>query len=167
MLQSEARKAFVEKWAHLHGVWGSSKSVGRVHGLLLISDDPLCTDTIMEVLSSARGSVHCAVKTLTEFGLIHKLDKEGCRKDYFVAEKNVYKMFVSVVELRRKREMSPLLDAMQSLIEEHGSTKDTAFKNIVHDMYDFSKVVDHSLDQALQADPKWLFTSYLSKRGKE
>src|SRR5215213_3829343 len=58
--------------------------VGRVLGVLLISDPPeRSAEELAEVLHASRGSISSATRTLAQIGLVERRARPGERRDYF------------------------------------------------------------------------------------
>lgn len=159
----EAKKKFIHSWGNLAVDWGVNKAMGQVHGLLIISDKPICTNMMMELLHLSRGAVNMSVNSLLDWDLIHKVHIEGERKDFFRAEKDPFKMFVAVLEHRKRKELDPLLKVLCEVRNVEGNCEQcTNIKNIVDDIYNFTKIADTAIQRLTQTDSRWL-TSTFSK----
>ena len=75
--------------AHLFGV---SKSVGEIYGLLFISVLPLPLDYIRKKLSMSSGSASQGLRLLRSVGAVHTAYVAGERRDHFVAETALQKI---------------------------------------------------------------------------
>ncbi|KAA0213451.1 MAG: ArsR family transcriptional regulator [Leptolyngbya sp. PLA3] len=100
---------FVEAWGRMGSVWGISRTMAEVHALLYITGEPLCTDDVMEKLDISRGNASMSLRALVDWGIVGRVHKRGDRKEYFVAEQDVWTIFRSIVRERIKREVDPLL----------------------------------------------------------
>ncbi len=105
----EAQDRFVAVWGQMGAAWGISRTMAEVHALLYIRGEPLNTDEIMERLQISRGNASMSLRALTDWGVIARSHKRGDRKEYFVAEQDVWAMFRAVVRERMKREVEPML----------------------------------------------------------
>jgi DNA-binding transcriptional regulator GbsR (MarR family) len=122
MKHSEARDKFIETWGTLGSQWGINKSIAQIHALLLIAPGPLTTDDIMEELKVSRGNANMSIRQLLDWGIIYKKSVAGDRKEYFVAEKDVWKWALKIGGVRKQRELNPVLD----LLKEIAGTKEAA-----------------------------------------
>ncbi len=113
----EAQDRFIASWGRMGSVWGISRTMAEVHALLYITGQPLCTDEIMERLGVSRGNVSMSVRSLLEWGVIEKERHAGDRKEYFQAEQDVWSMLRAIARERIKREVDPLLDALDEIGE--------------------------------------------------
>ncbi|MDP0499425.1 MAG: transcriptional regulator [Verrucomicrobiota bacterium JB022] len=103
------RDDFVRSWGALGTSWGINRTMAMIHALLLISPEPVCTDDVMEALQISRGNANTNLRELVSWGLVHPEVIPGQRKDYFVAEKDVWKIFCIVTRERKRRETEPAL----------------------------------------------------------
>ena len=78
-----ARDEFVQLWGDMASSWGINKTMSQIHALLYAESDALHTDEIMSILSISRGNANMNVRRLLDWELIHKVQFEGDRKDYF------------------------------------------------------------------------------------
>lgn len=114
-----AQDRFIAVWGQMGAAWGISRTMAEVHALLFISGGPLNTDEIMDRLQISRGNASMSLRALSDWGVIARSHKRGDRKEYFVAEQDVWSMFRAVVRERMKREVEPML---VSLFEIRDST---------------------------------------------
>lgn len=113
----EAENRFIASWGRMGSVWGISRTMAEVHALLYITGQPMCTDEIMDRLSVSRGNVSMSVRSLLEWAVIEKVRLPGDRKEYFQAEQDVWSMLRAIARERIKREVDPLLDALDEIGE--------------------------------------------------
>ncbi|RMH10422.1 MAG: ArsR family transcriptional regulator [Planctomycetota bacterium] len=109
---AEAHMRFVEAWGRMGSVWGISRTMAEVHALLYITGRALCTDDVMELLEISRGNASMSLRALVDWGIVSRVHKRGDRKEYFVAEQDVWTIFRSIVRQRIKREVDPLLASL-------------------------------------------------------
>ncbi len=159
---SETKSTFIQRWGDLGTKWGINKTMGQIHALLLISAEPYCSDEIMETLNISRGNTCMNLKALVEWGLAYKECKDGCRKEYYVAEKDMYKVFRQILIHRRKEELEPLLEMMRHYdhIEENCSDS-SEFCRVVKDIKFFSEKADATINSLLKTNPDWFMSSFL------
>ena len=162
MVLAEAKKKFIETWGKLGSEWGINRTMAQVHALLLISPKSLTTEEIMETLSISRGNANMTLRDLIGWGLIEKEHKAGERKEYFYAEKDTWNIANQVAKQRRKRELDPLLKALDELSKVQGNAKDADYKTFnktVTDINKLAKNVDKTLDTMLKAEESWFWGS--------
>ncbi len=159
---SKTKSAFIQRWGELATKWGINKTMGQIHALLLISAKPYCSDEIMETLNISRGNTCMNLKSLVEWGLVYKNCQDGCRKEYYVAEKDMYKVFRQIVIHRRKEELEPLLEIMEHYdgVEEN-CPESSEFCRVLKDIKFFSLKADATLNSLLKTNPDWFVSSFL------
>jgi DNA-binding MarR family transcriptional regulator len=75
-----ARRRFVDDLSQLFGRYGLALTVGRVLGLLLLSDDPLGLDDIAERLGVSKTGASVATRDLERVGVVRRLGTPGSRR---------------------------------------------------------------------------------------
>ena len=110
---SQSRDEFVTRWGTIGTAWGINRTMAQVHALLITSAHLMSTDEIMADLKISRGNAHKNLRDLVSWGLIRSVVRKGERKEYFEAEKDVWKMFCIIIRERRRRELRPALGALE------------------------------------------------------
>ena len=113
-----ARRRFVLHWGEMGTRWGINRTVAQVHALLFVSERPLHAEEIRDTLSVARSNVSVALRELLAWGLVRVAHVLGDRRDYFEATADVWEMFRSILEGRRRREVDPTLAVLQECVAE-------------------------------------------------
>lgn len=157
-----ARAEFIEQWGDLSINWGANRLLGKIHGLLLTACSPVCADDIMELLDISRGSVNTNLRILLDWQLAFKEHITDNRKEYFVAEKDMWIIFCQIVKERRKKELDPLINSIETLknIKPMCAESDEFVKTI-SSLSKFSEKVDRALHQIIKEKPNILVSTYL------
>ena len=80
----EERRRYVEEFGLLFGQFGLSRMLGRVLGVLMISDPPeRSAEELAEALGASRGSISQTTRSLIQMGLVQRWSRPGERRDYF------------------------------------------------------------------------------------
>jgi len=111
----DGRKEFIELWGDMGARWGVPRSMTELHALLYIVGTPMNTDEIMKQLSISRGNASMTLRTLLDWGIITRAHRPDDRKDYYIAEQDVWKLFATVARARKRRELEPLAARLKSL----------------------------------------------------
>ncbi|EDM38573.1 hypothetical protein PBAL39_20910 [Pedobacter sp. BAL39] len=159
---TEARQKFIETWGKLGSEWGINRTMAQIHALLLLSPEALTTEEIMESLSISRGNANMTLRDLMGWGLIEKQHRAGERKEYFLADKDVWNIARQVAAERRKRELDPVIKVLDELSKVKGDEKDpefATFSKSVHDINKLAKNVDKTLETMLKAEENWFWGS--------
>ena len=114
----ESKQNFIGTWGTLGSEWGINKSVAQVQALLLVCTEPVSTDYIMEALTISRGNANTSLRQLLDYGIIYKKLVAGDRKEYFIAEKDVWKWAFKIAMMRKQKEIDPVINMLSELKEE-------------------------------------------------
>lgn len=161
---TEAKKQFIQTWGTLGSEWGINRTMAQVHALLLISPNALCTEDIMEQLNVSRGNANMNLRELMNWTLINKELVPGDRKEYFMAEKDIWEIARIIARERKRREIEPVIKVLNGLKEIEGDQKDKgvkAFTETVNNLSNFVGKMDKSVDMMLKADENWFFGTIL------
>ena len=111
-----ARDKFVQLWGNMASSWGINKTMSQIHALLYAESEALHTDEIMSILDISRGNANMNLRRLLDWELIHKVQFEGDRKDYFSAETDVWKIVNTIILERQQREIAPIRNRIEECI---------------------------------------------------
>ena len=160
MQYSLAKEKFINEWGLLGVQWGVNKTMAKVHALLLISANPLCTEQVMKELQISRGNANMNLRALLDWELIYKKIKAGDRKEYFFAEKDMWTIVRKVLVRRKKKEFDPMLNILEDVTAVEGlCNQSMEFCEVVNSMKEFSGQVDKSIDFLVKCEEKWLFSA--------
>lgn len=113
-----AVERFVLHWGDLGGQWGVNRSVAQIHALLYLSDRPLAAEDIAGTLGIARSNVSTSLKELAGWHLIRRVPVLGERRDFFVAETDLWEMVTRIAAGRKEREIDPAIVALRACVAE-------------------------------------------------
>lgn len=145
---------FVQLWGDMASAWGINKTMSQIHALLYAESEPIDTDTIMDQLDISRGNANMNLHRLLEWELIHKVSKEGSRKDFYSAETDVWKIVSTIISERQQREIAPIRAELAECIrtlEKGGLTDDESieFKKRIENYSDFLEMFERFTDALL------------------
>ena len=158
MKLTEARQQFISSWGAFGTHWGINRTMAQIHALLLVSPDPLTQDDMMEELNISRGNTNMNIRELINWGLVERQLIPGERKEYFTAEKDIWKVVKQIVKERKKRELEPMLELMARLEEVEGDRRDKNVKTFVETVSSIKKLgkqADKTLDMMIRAEESW------------
>jgi len=161
----EAKQQFISSWGAFGTHWGINRTMAQIHALLLISPDPLTQDDIMEDLNISRGNTNMNIRELINWGLVERVILSGERKEYFTAEKDIWKVVKQIVKERKKRELEPMMQLLDKLEDVEGDKKDKKVKTFVDTVSSIKRLglqADKTLDVMIKAEENW-FVSNLMK----
>lgn len=158
----EAKEQFIQAWGTLGSNWGINRTMAQIHALLLMSPDPLTTEDIRMELDISSGNANMNLRALMDWGLVHKKLKPGERKEYFVAEKDMWEVVKNIITQRKKRELEPMLKVLDELSDvEVTDEKSEAFVNVIRDVKMFAGKADSTLDSLTKADASWFVGTFM------
>lgn len=157
MKLNEAKQEFIQAWGSLGSSWGINKVMAQIQAVLIISPRPLSTDDIMDALKISRGNANMNTRALIDWGIVHKHFIPGDRKEYFVAEKDVYVLSNQIAKERKKRELEPIITLFAKLqeTEKENNAEYKEFMKVTKDLKQFSQKASRLLDKFLKADENW------------
>jgi DNA-binding transcriptional regulator GbsR (MarR family) len=158
MKLSEAKQQFISSWGAFGTHWGINRTMAQIHALLLISPDPMTQDDIMEELDISRGNTNMNIRELINWRLVERVLLPGERKEYFSAEKDIWKVVKQIVKERKKRELEPMLQLLDKLEDVDGDKKDKHVKTFVDTVSSIKKLgrqADKTLDVMIKAEESW------------
>src|SRR6185369_14855943 len=103
----------------------------QIHALLMVSASPLSQDDIMEQLNVSRGNTNMNIRDLVDWGLVDRVLIPGERKEFFSAEKDIWKVATQIIKERKKRELDPMLKLLGQLEKIDGDKKEKNVKQFV------------------------------------
>lgn len=106
---------FILHWGEMGTHWGANRSVAQVHALLYLSDKPLDAETICSALDLARSNVSTALRELQNYGIVRRSHMPGDRRDFFVAETELWDLFLAITAERKRREIDPTITKLADL----------------------------------------------------
>lgn len=112
----KARSEFVESWGSMGALWGINRSMARIHALLLATREPLGLEEITEELDISRGNASVCLKELRHWGVVRKVHLTGERRDFYMAEEDIWSMLFRIATERKKREFEPALTALRKVL---------------------------------------------------
>lgn len=165
MKLEEAQERFIQAWGALASSWGINRTMSQVHALLMIAPEPMSAEEVMERLNISRGNANMNLRALIDWGLIHKELKQGDRKEYFVAEKDIWTIAMRIIQERKKRELNPvsrIIEEVSDVEIDPNNPEAIAFQKTIENIQKFVTNADILLTRISNADENW-FTQILLK----
>ncbi len=159
---TEAKRQFIQTWGQLGSEWGINRTMAQIHSLLLISSKPLSAEEVMAELQISRGNVNMNLRELINWTLVYKELVPGDRKEYFIAEKDIWEIAKRVARERKRREIEPVrrvLDQLEKVENPKNEKEIEEFKNMMASINSVVGKADNTVDLMLKADENWFFSS--------
>jgi len=164
MKLTEAKQQFISSWGAFGTHWGINRTMAQIHALLLVSPEPMTQDDIMEELNISRGNTNMNIRELINWGLVERVIVAGERKEFFSAEKNIWKVVTLIVKERKKRELDPLLKLLDQLEAVEGDKREKNIKTFVDTVTGIKRIgkqADKTLDMMIKAEENWFVGSLM------
>jgi DNA-binding transcriptional regulator GbsR (MarR family) len=119
------REKFILHWGEMGSLWGINRTMAQIHALLFISPDPLSANDIMDELQISRGNVSMALRELIAWGIVSRVHMKGERREFYTTEKDVWKMFRTIIRERKKREVDPTISILRDSVTDLNQMSDS------------------------------------------
>lgn len=162
----QAREKFYQTWGTMGSSWGINRTMAQIHAFLLVNEQPVTAEDIMSELQISRGNANMNIRTLISWGLVQRELKVGERKEYFVAEKDIWKISRLIARERRKKELEPALQALEELRNfKDNTTEGKQFRSRMGDIHSIATSVDNLLNRFINSNDNWILKmiTYLVK----
>ncbi len=158
MEYKEAKDKFISTWGALGSLWGINKAMAQIHALLFISPKPLSMEDIMDELEISRGNTSMNLRGLLDWGIVHKVNIPGERKEFFTSEKDVTELSRQIAKERSRRELQPTIKVLKevSSIKDDGSEKTKELIKQTKAMHDLADTADTMLNRIVNQEQNWI-----------
>src|SRR4030095_7362313 len=129
--------------------------MSQYHALLIVTPGALTTDEVMAELRISRGNAHMNLRELVGWGLVRSVIRKGERKEYFEAEKDVWKMFCTIIRERKRREIRPAIGVLKDCIDRADDLKSpeaVAFTRQTKALCEFMEMADGVLSKVVRSE---------------
>src|SRR5512132_4134139 len=144
------QQKFILHWGEMGLRWGINRTVAQIHALLYLSPRPLNAEEICDVLGVARSNVSNSLRELQNWGIVKIVHVMGDRRDHFESMKDVWEMFRTVLDERKKRECDPTLNFLRECVAESkksGVAADSYTRERLADMLSFFELMTNWYEQ--------------------
>ncbi|MES2831649.1 MAG: GbsR/MarR family transcriptional regulator [Pseudomonadota bacterium] len=135
-------QSFVLHFGEMGSRWGINRTVGQIYALLFVSGKPLNADEIADTLAFSRSNVSMGLKELSAWQLVRLQHLPNDRREYFSTPEDVWAIFRTLAEERRKREIDPTLSMLRNALVQTPATADEAHaQKRMKEMHDLIELV--------------------------
>ena len=128
---------FVAHFGEMGSRWGINRTVGQIYALIYVSPEPLNADQIADALAFSRSNVSMGLKELQAWRLVRLRHLPADRREYFEAPPDVWEIFRTLMEERRRREVEPTLTMLRdALLEKPANAQDGHAQQRMREMHD-------------------------------
>jgi DNA-binding transcriptional regulator GbsR (MarR family) len=134
---------YILHWGEMGTRWGVNRTVAQIHALLYLSSEPLHAEEIAETLGVARSNVSTSLKELQSWGLVKITHVLGDRRDHFHSQKELWDIFLAIIEERKKREIDPTLTVLRECVleSEQDNKTNAEVKARIHNTLEFMELL--------------------------
>jgi len=148
---------FILHFGEMGSRWGINRTVGQIYALLYVLNKPLNADEIAVYLSFSRSNVSMGLKELQSWRLVKLLHQPGDRREYFEPPKDIWDIFKTLLEERRRREVEPTLSMLRDALLENPTTEvDRVAQRRMREMYDLIELSSSWFDDVQRLSPETL-----------
>lgn len=117
-------RKFILHWGEMGTRWGINRTVAQIHALLFISPAPLNAEDIAETLQVARSNVSNSLRELQSWNIVKVVHVFGDRRDHYESMKDVWEMFQTIMDERKRRECEPTRALLRESVAEAARSRE-------------------------------------------
>ncbi len=107
------------------------------------------------------GNANTNLRKLLDWQLIYKKKLTNKRKDYFLAEKDMWTIFVRVLTKRKEKELQPMINTIDELLElKANCTASKEFCRVIRSIKQFSNIAGSATENLIQADSDFVLRTW-------
>ena len=145
---------FVEHWGVMARSWGINATMGELFALLYITGADWTAEDLRERLRVSRGNVSMNLRELINWGVVHKVHRQGERREYYRAEVDVWTLFRRILKERKRRELDPTLIVLGRSVEAvAGDPSHQAMQARILDLQRFFALINLLAERLLTLEP--------------
>ena len=154
---SELGNQFILHWGEMGARWGINRTVSQIHAFLYYIGKPANAEQIAETLQVARSNVSNSLKELQNWNLVRVTHMLGDRRDYFETSLDIWALFNTVINERKKREFDPTVAFLQNIVTENKFNNDELeAKKRIENMLELMQTLSIWGDEMLKLKPETL-----------
>jgi HTH-type transcriptional regulator, glycine betaine synthesis regulator len=151
----ELVRQFVEHWGVMARSWGINATMGELFALLYITGDDWTAEDLRERLRVSRGNVSMNLRELIAWGVVHKVHRQGERREYYRAELDVWTLFRRILRERKRRELDPTLVVLERSVAMVGDDpSQQAIRSRIRDLQGFFALINTLAKRLLMLEPE-------------
>jgi DNA-binding transcriptional regulator GbsR (MarR family) len=156
-IAQEVIAAFSEQ----NSTFGLNTLMGRIIGLLFISEDPQSLDDMSEKLDMSKGPISQVCRRLKDNNLIEKVWVPGDRKDYYQAAGDLFGRMFANQKSKMERNMR-MAERLGKEAEEYPEDQARHISNRMQEMKQFFALLDQHNERFLEEWKKQYYERFSS-----
>ena len=164
---TDVQRQFILHWGEMGARWGINRTVAQIHALLHLSEKSLSADAIAAALGVARSNVSTSLRELQGWGIVRAVHVLGDRRVHFESTRNVWELFRTIVDQRKRREIDPTLETLRKALDELDGARsgDRYTRERLQELLEFFETMTELYDE-LRHLPITALRSVARMRGK-
>lgn len=147
-------QSFIHHFGEMGSRWGINRTVGQMYALLFVAREPLCADDIAEALAISRSNVSMGLKELQSWQLVRLRHFAGDRREFFEAPQDIWEIFHTLAEQRRRREVEPTQSMLRVALMQTPASEDEAYaQQRMKEMHDLIEQLMNWFDEVQKLSP--------------
>lgn len=138
---TDSMQIFIGHFGEMGSRWGINRTVGQIYALLFLVQEPICVDDICKTLGFSRTNVSMGLKELEGWRLLKTKYYPKDRKEYFTVLEDVWQIFRTLVEERKKREIEPTLSMLRDVLITQANCDEEYSRRKMQEMYDLIEML--------------------------
>lgn len=134
------QSGFIQDFGESYKVFGLSRLMGQVVGLLLSDEGPCSLTEITESLAVSKGPVSQITRRLADNGLIERVPVQGSRRDHYMAVDDIFGQAYSNHADKQAKNLA-LAHKYQDLLDHDGHDVPGYFSERVQEMTAFYELM--------------------------
>jgi len=135
-----AQSGFVQDFGESYQVFGLSRLMGQIVGLLLSEEGPCSLTEITENLAVSKGPVSQITRRLADNNLIERVPVSGSRRDHYAAVEDIFGQAYANHAGKQAKNLA-LAHKYQERLEAAGDDAPEYFRQRVHEMTAFYELM--------------------------
>ena len=164
---TDVQRQFILHWGEMGARWGINRTVAQIHALLHLSEQPLSADAVATALGVARSNVSTSLRELQGWGIVRAVHVLGDRRVHFESTRNVWELFRTIVDQRKRREIDPTLETLRKALDQLDGARsgDRYTRERLQELLEFFETMTELYDE-LRHLPLTALRSVARMRGK-
>ena len=161
------QEKFILHWGEMGTRWGINRTIAQIHALLYISPEPLPADTIAATLRIARSNVSTSLRELQSWGIVRIVHVRGDRRDHYESLKDVWEMFQTILDQRKRREVDPTIALLRDCVieAEKAGPSEAQTRQRLRELLDFFETMSTWYEQ-IRNLPQGMMIKFVRMGGK-
>ncbi|MDD5431455.1 MAG: hypothetical protein PHO70_00485 [Candidatus Omnitrophica bacterium] len=111
----KVQNKFLETLGIMSSSFGLNAFVIKLYGILYLNAKPLSLDEMAQALGASKGNVSLNIRELEKWGAVRRVWVKGSRKDFYEAEANIKKIFLSKLKTSIEKKIFEISNTLEDI----------------------------------------------------